>query len=115
MLRFAAHSSEASSTVAAPSVSGVELAAVMVPPDSVEDWLQLSHFLQGDVLAEIVVAEHAGAWDDEIVHEALVIGGSRLLVAFIGQQVLRLAGDSPFLGHQLAMLAHARAPCAARR
>ncbi len=109
MPRFCAQSSEASRTVAAPSVNGVELAAVMVPPGPVENRLQLGHFLQGNVLADVVVAEHAGAGDDEVVHEAFVIGGCRLFVALIGQQILCLAGDAPFLGHQLAMLAHAEA------
>ena len=57
----------------------------------------------------VVVAEHPGAGNHQIVHESLVVGESRFLVAFIGEQVFRLAGDSPFLGHQLAMLAHAEA------
>ena len=105
----AAQSSEASSTADAPSVSGVEFAAVSVPFSLSKAGLKLRDFFEADVLAQIVVAEHAGRRHDEIVEKARIVGRRRPLVASKGELVLIGARDLPFLGHQLAMLPHGEA------
>ena len=101
---------DASSTAAAPSVSGVELAAVSVPRSDLSNaGLSVRDLLQADVLAQVVVAEHAGERHDQVVHVAGAIGLGRLPVALVGQLVLLGAGDLPLLRHQLGVLAHGQA------
>jgi ribosomal protein L4 len=68
--------------------------------------LQLAHCIKIDVLADIVVAKDSGAGHHEIIHESFLIRGDGFFMAFMGERILLLAADLPFLGHQLAVLAH---------
>ncbi len=75
----------------------------------VEGRLKLGDLFEGDILAQIVVAEDARRRHEQIVEEARIIGGRRPLVAAKGKLILIGARDAPLLGHKLAMLPHGKA------
>ncbi len=79
------------------------------PGHLVEGRLQRGQLLQRGIRAQDVVAVHAAERHHQILEETALVGGSQLLVRRQRQLVLRLPGDAPFLGHVLAMVAHALA------
>ncbi len=105
----AAHSSLASSTVEAPSLSGVELPAVIVPSDPPNTGFSLASCLQARVGAQVLVALEPLVGDDEVVEEAAVVGRRQLAVALDRELVLLLARDAPLARHDRGVLAHRQA------
>ena len=75
----------------------------------VERGRKLGNFFEADVLAQIVVVEHARGRHDKIVEKARIVGRRRPFVAAKSELVLIGARDPPFLRHQLAMLPHGEA------
>ena len=82
-----------SRTTAAPSVSGVELPAVIVAPfsRSPKTGLSLASFSAVESGPQVLVARDAEERRHQVVEEAAVVGGGEVLVAGGGELVLRLA------------------------
>ena len=105
-----AHSSEASRTAEAPSVSGVELPAVIVAPSPLPNTgLSVDELLQRRVRPQVVVAGEAQERRHQVVEEAAVVGGGHVLVRADGELVLLLAADLPLLGGDRGVVAHRQA------
>jgi hypothetical protein len=77
--------------------------------DLVERRLQRGQLFQRGIRAQDVVTLDATERCDQVVEEATLIGGGQLLVRGHRPLVLRVARDVPFLGHVLAVVAHALA------
>ncbi len=87
-------------------VGGGERAAA---GDLVERRLQRGQLLQRSIRAQDVVTLDTTERCDQVVEETALIGGSQLLVRRHRPLVLRVTRDVPFLGHVLAVVAHALA------
>ena len=96
-----------SSTADAPSVSGVELPAVIVasPSETPNTGFEGGELLRRRVRAQVLVAGQATVRRDEVVEEAAVVGRTHLLVAGRGQCVLVLALDAELLRGDRGVLA----------
>ena len=92
----AAHSSLASSTVEAPSVSGVELPAVIVAvgpePKTGRSVASFSSEESGRRVSSRVRPQERR---HQVVEEAALVRGGEVAVAGRGELVLGLAGDAP--------------------
>ncbi len=75
----------------------------------VERRLQRGQLFQRGVRAQDVVTLDATERCDQVVEEATLIRGGQLLVRGHRPLILRVARDVPFLGHVLAVVAHALA------
>src|SRR5690625_2526541 len=106
----AAQSSLLSSTEEAPSVSGVELPAVMVA--SASSFLPKTGLsLERDSMVEsgqVRIPAHAEVSGGEVVEEAGVPGRGEVPVRGHGELVLSLPGDVPCGGGDRLVLAHAQ-------
>ena len=116
-LRLRAHSSLASNTAEAPSVSGVELPAVSVPWPLRRSNAGLSVANFSTVLSARTLLSMVRPWYS-LSTRSLKKPRFQAAPAFtwlsVGERILVGARDLPGLGHLLAVLAHRQARCAAR-
>ena len=79
----------------APSVSGVELAAVIVPSSPPKTGFSFASFSGVGVGAQVLVALEAEVGGDQVVEEAALVGGGEVAVAGDRELVLLGAADLP--------------------
>ncbi len=103
------HSSVPSSTAEAPSLSGVELPAVIVPSSPPKTGFSFASFSTVESGRRFWSRSSPRYGVTRSSSKPLVVGGGEVLVAGRRELVLGIAGDAPLAGHDRRVLAHREA------